>query len=254
MANRRWVAAALLAACALAAGSATASAQDSQRFTATVELGPTWQTRNDTRIPGDSGTGFSLLDLTGRGAILSGRMDVSYNIGGGAQWRLLVAPLSVSGTGRLRETTQFAGASFAAGVPTAGSYRFNSYRLTYRNRFHKDARSEWRIGATLKVRDARIGLRQGGVAASDYDLGFVPLVNLTGEVRLADRWRFLLDFDGLAAPQGRAFDLGLSLAYDLSPSQSVHLGYRTLEGGADNDRVYTFAWIHYLTAGMSYRF
>ena len=35
---------------------------------------------------------------------------------------------------------------------------------------------------------------------------------------------------------------------------SFKLGYRVLEGGADNDEVFTFALIHYLLAGVSLRF
>jgi hypothetical protein len=32
------------------------------------------------------------------------------------------------------------------------------------------------------------------------------------------------------------------------------VGFRTLEGGADNERVYSFAWLNYATVGAAYRF
>jgi hypothetical protein len=35
---------------------------------------------------------------------------------------------------------------------------------------------------------------------------------------------------------------------------SITAGYRFLEGGADNDEVYTFALVHYLAAGVVVRF
>jgi hypothetical protein len=39
-----------------------------------------------------------------------------------------------------------------------------------------------------------------------------------------------------------------------SPTVGLRLGYRMVEGGADNDKVYTFAWIHYGLVGGTVRF
>ena len=65
---------------------------------------------------------------------------------------------------------------------------------------------------------------------------------------------FRLDFDGLAGGPGRLIDLGLMLDYELSDSWRIGGGYRTLEGGADTDDVYSFAWLHYATLDVRYRF
>ena len=40
----------------------------------------------------------------------------------------------------------------------------------------------------------------------------------------------------------------------VSASWTVTVGYRTLEGGADVDDVYNFAWFHYAVASAVYRF
>jgi hypothetical protein len=40
----------------------------------------------------------------------------------------------------------------------------------------------------------------------------------------------------------------------LSRAVSVDAGYRLLEGGADNDEVYTFAFFHYAVAGVRVSF
>jgi hypothetical protein len=85
-------------------------------------------------------------------------------------------------------------------------------------------------------------------------LGFVPLVHLDGEYRMAERWRLHFNIDGLGAPQGRALDLSLKAKYDLSKNWTVAAGYRMLEGGADVDKVFTFAWLHYATASISFGF
>jgi hypothetical protein len=58
-----------------------------------------------------------------------------------------------------------------------------------------------------------------------------------------------LDGDGLAAPQGRAEDVLAVLTMQASDRIGFKLGYRILEGGADNDEVYSFALIHYASFG-----
>ena len=224
------------------------------RWTASLEAGAVWQGRNDARIPGDTGTKFSLADLQGRGARASGRLTLTMDQGSSNRWRLMVAPLEIRGTGELPRTVNFAGAAYAAATPTTGWYKFNSYRLTYMRRFHHSDRASWHFGGTLKVRDARVALRQGTTATSDYNLGIVPLAHLAGELRIAPGWRVAMDVDGLAAPQGRAFDVGIHAIRDITPDWALGIGYRTLEGGADNDSVYTFAWLNYVTIRSDYRF
>jgi hypothetical protein len=48
-------------------------------------------------------------------------------------------------------------------------------------------------------------------------------------------------------------DAALKLGYDIDRSWTVSAGYRTLEGGADVDEVYAFAWLHYLVGSVAYR-
>jgi hypothetical protein len=42
--------------------------------------------------------------------------------------------------------------------------------------------------------------------------------------------------------------------YDLAENWSLSAGCRTLEGGADTDTIYTFAWLHYAAFSIAYRF
>lgn len=60
--------------------------------------------------------------------------------------------------------------------------------------------------------------------------------------------------DGLAAPQGRAFDLSIKSHYDLWDWCSLGFGYRAIEGGVDNDEVYNFAWFQSLVVSLGLRF
>lgn len=242
------------AALALVAGAPCAAAPSAGPWRLTLETGAVWQARNDEQIPGDGGTGFSMSRLQGGGPWAHMRVTLEGDVDRRAGWRFMASPLEIEATGTLDRPVHFAGADFATGTPTTGAYRFNSYRATYRYRFHRDARSEWRAGVTLKIRHARVALRQGDLAAASNDLGVVPLIHVAGRCALGPRTTFVVDFDGLAAPMGRAFDLGLAIAQEVAPGWSALLGYRTLEGGAANNRVYTFAWLNYLTVGVALRF
>lgn len=218
-----------------------------------LELGSVRQPYNTARIFGDTGTTFSLRDLIGTGSFGYGRLTVLHSLNANHGLRLVVAPLGYSGTGQFAGPVRFQDTTFSASTPTTGQYQFNSYRVSYWSTVRQTERETWRLGGTLKVRDAKIALRQGSTSASSYNLGIVPLVHVSGERRLSERWRLLLDADGLAAPQGRALDIGLFLAHKLSAKTDLTLGVRTLEGGADNERVYNFARLDYLSVGLIQR-
>ncbi|MCU0304661.1 MAG: hypothetical protein MUC56_11450 [Thermoanaerobaculales bacterium] len=235
----------LLLAAALLATASSAFAAEPPRFVLELEAGPVWQTSNDVQIPNDeTGTRFSLEELVGSGPWPAGRLYATWNINQRHGLRLLLAPLSYTETGTLDGPVDFAGASYQPGVPTEATYRFNSWRLTWRYRLKDGERWQVFIGATAKIRDAEIRLRQGEIESFDDDLGFVPLLHLAAEYRLADRWRLIGDLDALAGGPGRAIDLALKLGYDVSDRWSVTAGYRTVEGGADTDDVYSFAWFN----------
>jgi hypothetical protein len=104
------------------------------------------------------------------------------------------------------------------------------------------------------VRDAEIGLAGDPGRSVKDDLGVVPLVYLYARYQATDRFALELEADALAAPQGRAEDVSLKGVFRLSDRAELDLGYRLLEGGADNDQVYTFACFHYVVAGVRVRF
>jgi hypothetical protein len=60
--------------------------------------------------------------------------------------------------------------------------------------------------------------------------------------------------EGSAAPQGRAIDFAATLEYRPAPRWTVFGGYRTIEGSADVDTVYTFAWLNPVVSGIGVRF
>ena len=240
------------AACVLATPLA---AQSLSRFALEVEGSPVWQTRNDVRIPNEApATEFSLKALAGSGPWAVWRAYLTWNITERDGLRLLAAPLSITETGVPDRSISFAGSAFAPGVPTRATYTFNSYRVTYRWRFHRGARWTWWVGGTAKLRDAKIELTQGSATARKTDLGFVPLLHVAGEARLGARWRFVFNADALAGGPGRAEDVALKLGYDVGRRWRLAAGYRTVEGGADVKSVYTFAWLHFAVLSVTRRF
>ncbi|NLE06337.1 MAG: hypothetical protein GX638_16250 [Crenarchaeota archaeon] len=44
------------------------------------------------------------------------------------------------------------------------------------------------------------------------------------------------------------------MTYKITDQLKIRGGYRMLEGGADNDEVYTFSLFHYAVLGLSYSF
>lgn len=217
-----------------------------------VEGALLYQTRNDQRIPGNTGTEFS-LDEFDRSPFEAYRIYVGNTWNKKHELRLLYAPLEVEIKGRFTKNINFNGTTFTPGE-VKGLYKFNSYRLTYA--YILNPVGEWviKIGGTAKVRDAEVAVTQGNVTSSKKNVGFVPLLNFQATRSLSEKTKFRFDFDGLAAPQGRAFDVALFLEREIVPGFSILGGYRTLEGGADTESVYNMGWFHFATVGLRAEF
>jgi hypothetical protein len=229
--------------------------QNANRFAVEVEAGPAWQTRNDVQIPNAlPATRFSLLDVAGTGPWPAGRVYLTWNISERHGLRLLAAPFSITETGTLGSAVTFAGATYQPSAPTVGTYTFNSFRLSYRYRFHRGSRWTWWVGFTAKIRDAKIELQQGSTTSRKTDLGFVPLLHVAGDARLGRQWRLILDMDALAGGPGRAEDVAIKVGHDFGERWTLAAGYRTVEGGAAVSSVYAFAWLHYAVVSLTRRF
>ncbi len=217
-----------------------------------VEGSQLWQSRNDQRVPGNTGTPFSIADFD-KGPFAGYRIYAGHTWNKRHELRALYAPLAIKVNGSFDQAVDFFGTSFAPNVGTTAFYKFNSYRLTYA--YHFDSVNGWdlALGFTAKVRDAEVRLEQNGLVRSKSNIGFVPLLNFQARYELSKKWLFRLDFDGLAAPQGRAIDAAIFFERNVDPFY-FFAGYRTIEGGADNEEVYNFAWIHQAVIGARYSF
>lgn len=219
-----------------------------------LETGAVSTGYNDVRIPGDKGTFFSLKDdLTSKTAIFY-RVRLNYTIKSRHTFSLLYAPLETKSEGKVANDIFFEGVVFPANTELEGTYKFNSYRLTYRYNIVQKSRFEFGLGFTAKIRDAQISLSSPNFISEKTNVGFVPIINFRLLWKIDEKFGLLLDGDALAAPQGRAEDVLIAATCKLSDNFGIRAGYRILEGGADNDEVYNFALFHYASFGVSYTF
>ncbi|MDG5767077.1 hypothetical protein QA596_06340 [Balneolales bacterium ANBcel1] len=231
------------------------SAQHDTRFEISLEAGPVWQSRNSVQIPNsEDGTRFSLTELAGNGYWPSVRLYLTWNINDRNSLYGLLAPLSYTETGAFTSPVNFAGETYEPGSSLNATYKFNSWRLGYRYRLFAHERFNFSVGFTAKLRDAKIELTQENTTSKDTDLGFVPLLSIRSDFQFASKWHLLLDAEGLAGGPGRAFDVALKVNYAINDYWGISAGYRTLEGGADVESVYNFAWLHYSVFSATYRF
>lgn len=218
-----------------------------------AEVVGAWQQRNSVQSPNDAaGTRFALDDVTGNGPFQALRLEGFVPIGTRQQLSFLIVPLAIEETGRLPRTVRFEGGAFSAGTTTA-TYRFDSYRVGWRWLFVDRSDLTVKFGATAKVRDAEIRLRQGAQSRRKTDTGFVPLAHASFERRAGSGWFVAGDVDALGGGPGYAVDAGLRVGRHLGGRWSVFGGLRFLDGGADTDEVHAFARFTSVTVGLRYR-
>jgi hypothetical protein len=216
-----------------------------------LESGVVWASRNDVAAPGNSGTLFTLVDgdfqtttapfVRFRAGATAGRHSLFATF----------APLELRGSGRSGGTILFRGLTFTAGSDASVRYRLNSYRLTYRYAVVSRPSLEVALGATAMLRDSEIRLSQAGLATSERNTGFVPLLSLRAVWRLGGPFAISLDGDAMALRQGRTEDAALAFEFT-SGDLTFRAGYRLVEVRTDTDEVYNSAWLNHVMVGVSY--
>ena len=232
----------------------TSPARSQAQLELDVETGLVFSGYNDVRIPGDTGTEISLSEELQIDPTSFFRVSILYRLGERHNLGVLIAPLRLEARGSVDRPVTFHTAEFPANAVLRARYRFDSYRLTYRYDFYHSDHLEAGAGLTAKLRDAAIRLRDEQRSAEKKNTGPVPLINFQVRWLFASELALLLSGGALAAPQGRAEDVLLALEYQPDQRLGMKLGYRLLEGGADNDEVYNFTLVHYFMAGAMVSF
>ena len=217
-----------------------------------LETGMIFSGYNDVRIPGDTGTLFSLSEDLDPNSTVFVRGRINYALHPKHTLSLLIAPLTITSEGRLPKNVSFEGTDFPAQEKITATFRFNSYRLTWRYRILQTDNVRLGLGISGKIRDAEIKLKSSVRESNKTNVGFVPLINFSCLWQFQEKFGLIFAGDALASPQGqgRAEDVLLALKGDVSDRITLKLGYRILEGGADVDEVYNFTLILYAVAGI----
>ena len=155
-------------------------------------------------------------------------------------WSLtaLYAPLELDYNFIANKNFKFNNTNFSSNQTTITTYKFNSYRLGLRkNVSFSDSRFYY--GGLIKIRDAKICVKQN-ITTDCYDnVGPVPLLNLGFELN-GQHLFFHGNIDGLWSSRGSAYDINLESGF-LWNHFHIGLGYRVLGGGANNETLVNFA-------------
>lgn len=219
-----------------------------------LESGAIFSGYNDVAIPGDSGTRFSLSEELETKVTPFYRLRLFYNFNDKHHLGVLFAPLTINSEGSLDRDLIYQDEIYTQGTPLDVTYTFNSYRLIYRYDFLRKEKLQIGAGFTAKIRDAVIRVKGNGISSSKENVGFVPILHFRINWNFHDKFSLLMDGDALAAPQGRAEDVLTAIVYQVSDKIKLKAGYRILEGGADNDEVYTFSLFNYAALGVIVNF
>ena len=211
-----------------------------------LEIGLVHQTKNETRVPGDTGTTINFGDFN-KSLQPYFRIEGKHNFGKKHSLRFVYAPLSIESTGSLATAVNFNNTAFSANQDITFDYTFNSYRLGYAYSLISDRDEVLQLGLTAKIRDAKVKLTQGSTSSTYENTGFVPLIYASYFSEFGDNWFIYSDIDIIVASQGRAIDFTFKIRKNFSKDIYMSLGGRTLEGGADNSKVYTQSWFNFVS-------
>lgn len=220
-----------------------------------LEYGQLWATRNTFQIPNNvNNSRVNLYDISKK-SIPTYRVNFIQKLNDHHFLRLLYAPVETEISTKLSEKITFQNQDYNVGESVVLMYKFNSYRLTYFYLFNFSNSIEIKLGFTGKIRDAHIGIDGKNGRNIKKDVGFVPLLHF-GARTISEKSLLGLDFeiDGMAAPQGRAIDGSLKLLINSSEYVQLYIGYRVIEGGANNKNVYTFSTFQFALAGLQLAF
>ena len=241
---------------ALAAFTTPLMAADHSRFSLELEVGPVWQSRNDVEIPNDGpATRFSLEDLVGNGPWPAGRFYFTWNINERHGLRVLLAPLSYTETGIFDDRRSSPARRYAPGVPDRGDLPVQLLAGDLPLPLPAPASA----GAGGSVSPPRSATPRSQLQQGDRQRGHRPRLRAAALPRGATGASPSAGISCSTStpwPAGRAAPrtVALKVGYDIGDRWSVAFGYRTVEGGADVDEVYNFAWFNYAVVSGAYRF
>ena len=218
-----------------------------------LEFGKVKLLKNKIQIPATTGTIFDTTEVSPTEDYFY-RVNLYWPLQGKHSLKVLYAPLEINQSGKFSNDITYEGEVFSKSNTTNVLYKFNSYRLTYRYQWMDGSILKTYVGFTGKIRDAETKLSQTGLSKSYSNVGFVPLIYLRADWSPLNWLTFILEMDALGASQGRAIEGAFKTRLTMSNSLGASLGHRVLEGGADNDKLYTWSLISFTFVSLDWNF
>jgi hypothetical protein len=187
---------------------------------------------------------------------------------------LLYQPIDLRTAVTFLDDHRFDGFDFPAGTPVDMRYGFSFYRLSIFYDFFKDPDRDLGLGLSAQIRNATIDFSHadGSVRTTNRDIGFVPIIKITGRYTFKSGLFLGAEVDGFYARgkgivgrttvepsfEGLIMDAGLRAGFHLMPIGDLFLVLRYIGGGArgtsttpdpPNDG-YVANWIHTMSLGL----
>lgn len=200
----------------------------------------------------DAGTSTDLATRPGLDNPLTFRGRFGYTAADKHNLWVLIAPLTLEGSGTLDAPYNFADRNFAPGTPLEYQLDVDQYRIGYRYDLAKaEQRLRFGIGATGNLRVLRAQVIDPAGGATRRNTSFQPLLNLYLSYAIAGpegptgpRLRLLLDAEGMATGSWRTADIFAGLRWQLGRYGALRGGYRLLNTSTDTDEFHADILTH----------
>src|SRR5690606_37881222 len=135
------------------------------------------------------------FDQFNQGPFFHYRAEAFWNINDKHNLRAVYAPLELTVKSDISHDVNFNEKNFSATEDLEVKYRFNSYRLTYYYSFWGQKESQFNLGLTGKIRDAKIEFKNSAQQTSCNNVGFVPLIYIEYQTPVTTDWLFNINAD-----------------------------------------------------------
>jgi hypothetical protein len=223
------------------------------------ETGLVYAGYNDVRIPGSSGTLFSLTDDLKDEQSYHFRFRLIQPIAQKHRLIFTYAPMKLKSRGKL-DNSPIPGdlyfgdlmvpADLLSSMEFEGIYRLDSYRQTYLYDVMKLSNSQISLGLSAEIRDEAITLKSGDYSGKRSDNNLIILGTFSVSGQITQKINFLVEGDILFDSKNRAEDVYFGTYWKILKDSKFKIGYRIIERSTDKDDIYNRAMFHFLTVGV----
>lgn len=217
------------------------------RYRFVFEFGPVVQDKNIIRAPNGTGTTIDLAALEEE-FHMTARMIFERYIDDRNEFTVWYGPMGMTDFGDPAEPFTVGNTTFDPADPDAAvfdsNYRWVDLRLGYRYNFVRNDRWTARIGASAQYTQTEFEVEQRNDAAVIVKGGrervesVIPLLHLSGAVRLNERWSLEGEFDGISAGGDKYVNAAFFIRWRPSSIWDLALGTRHIDGRLEEEEFF----------------